>query len=156
MTLEYVMSQLWAQVTPLVQATNMTPTTGKPFAYGSRRIQLWNDVPTANKPAIFLYQDKMTSSRPSDHVPAAMTVDAQIYIYLDAGTDQSITPITALNALFQAVLGVLSCNNPTQGTFLIPGTQARLRIDGDVYFESGDLTGNGLCLIPLKILIPNF
>ncbi len=155
MTLEYVMSQLWAQVTPLIQTVGTPPTTGKPFVYGSRRVQLWSDVPAANKPAVFLYQDKLNSYRPSDHVPAAMTVDAQLFIYLDA-TDQSTVPVTALNALFQTVLGVLSCNNPTQETFLIPGTQARLRIDGDVYFESGDLTGNGLCLIPLKILIPNF
>ena len=155
-TLETVMANLWAQITPLIQTTTLAPTTSKPFAYGSRRIQMWGDVPATNKPAVYLYQDKGQSARTSDHVPGMLTIEAQIYIYMDAGVDQSIVPATALNNLFQAVWNVLSSNNPTQNTFNIPGTQARLRIDGDIHFESGDLTGNGLCLIPLKILVPSF
>ncbi len=155
MTLETVMSTLWSQITPLIQTVGTAPTTAKPFVFGSRRIQLWNDVPAGSKPAIFLYQDMGRSDNPNDAVPAKLTVNAGLYIYMDA-TDQSVYPITAINTLFQKVWDTLSDNNPTQSTFLIPGTQARLRIDGDIYFESGDLTGNGLCLIPLKILIPNF
>ena len=123
--LEYVMSQLWAQITPLIVATGSAPTTQQPFSYGSRRIQMWPDVPPANKPAVYLYQDKGQSARTSDHVPGMLTIEAQIYIYMDAGVDQSIVPATALNNLFQAVWNVLSSNNPTQNTFNIPGTQAR-------------------------------
>ncbi len=61
-----------------------------------------------------------------------------------------------MNNLFQKVWDVLSSNNPTGNTFLIPGTQARLRIDGEIITDSGDLDNNGVMLIPLKILIPNF
>lgn len=154
--LEGVMAALWAQLLPLVVANNMPPTQSQPFAFGGRRLRLSADNMPANKPAIMLHQPKIRSDRPDDSVPGKYTVQANLFIFTDAGTNQSEEPIIAMNKLIFPVLQKLKSNNPIQNVYIIPNTQARVRIDGDIITDAGDLDGNGLAIIPLKIIIPNF
>jgi hypothetical protein len=154
--IEFIMSTLWSQITPLVCPTTGLPSASQPFAFGSRRLNLSAGIPQTNMPAVYLHQPKIGSARASDHVPATMEVKANIWIFTNAGLDPAVYPITALNGLVQAILNLFASNNPTQNTFNIPGTQARLRIDGDIITDDGATDGQGLALIPLKILIPNF
>jgi hypothetical protein len=154
--LEGVMAALWAQLFALVVQNNQPPTFSQPFAYGGRRLRISPDNMPANKPAIMLHQPKIRADRADDSVPGKFTVMANIWIVTDAGLNQSVEPIIDMNRLIFPVLQKLKSNDPIRNVYTIPNTQARVRIDGDVITDAGDLDGNGLAIIPLKIIIPNF
>jgi hypothetical protein len=156
MTIENVMSTLWAQILPLVVANNTVPTTAQPFAFGSRRLNLSSGIPQTNMPAVYLTQPKITSKRVNDALPANMEIPARLWIMINAGLDPAVYPITTLNTLVQVFLDMFKQNNQPQQVYNIPGTQARLRIDGDIITDDGATDGIGMALMPLKIILPNF
>ena len=145
MTREDIMSALFALIKGAAD-----------FKRTGRRLQLWTDVAPADKPAMFMSEHDEDSVNPDDSTPGKLTINAKIWIYTDAGLDQSVEPIIELNNLIDSVWKVLQPNNPVQNVFYIPGTPARVRIDGKVIKDAGDIDGNGLAIIPLKILVPSF
>lgn len=127
------------------------------YETASRRLQLWGDVGSADKPALFLVEKEENHQRGTDITPAVRTINADVYIYTDAGKDQSITPITVLNNLIDAIdpnAGGVLAPNPLTGTQTLGGLVWDCYIDGKIMKDAGDLDGDGIAIIPLKIVIP--
>ncbi len=123
-----------------------------PFATASRRLQLWSSVAAADKPAVFLCERSEIYTHASEAVPATVTLNVDIYIYIDAGKDQSVFPISTLNQLIDAVDLALA-PNPLTGLQTLGGLASHCWIEGKIMKDAGDLDGDGVAIIPLKILV---
>ena len=120
------------------------------FVTKSRRLQLWGSLSASEKPAIFQYErdDEYTQGKLYTTI---VTMQVDLYIYTAPGIDSGITPISVLNPLIDAVdaalrTGVIN-NRQTLG-----GLVSHVWVDGKVMKDPGDLDGDGVAVIPLKIL----
>lgn len=125
--------------------------TSASFATASRRLKLWTDLGSGDKPAIFVAERGDNYVRHGgDAMPAIVTYEADIFIYTDAGKDQGIVPATALNNLLDAVDAALAPN--WTGRQTLGGLVSHCWIEGKIMKDPGDLDGDGLAIIPVKIL----
>ena len=123
------------------------------FKTKSRRLKLWSDVNAADKPALFLAQRGQTYVQGSTAAPQKVTLKADILIYTNAGKDPNVIPATTLNGLVDAVDAALSGSVIT-GNQTLGGLVAHCWIEGEVMIDPGDIDGDGLAVIPVRILIP--
>lgn len=123
------------------------------FATVSRRLRLWSSVAPADKPALIMVDKTDVYQRASEAVPEAITMQIDVYIYTDAGSDQSGIPSTALNTLLDAVDTALLPDRLT-GKQTLGGLVSHCWIEGRVMKDAGDIDGNGVAVIPIRILIP--
>lgn len=128
--------------------------TAAAFGYSSRRFQTWDQIASAQKPALFLVDTKESHSKQSLITPAVRIISYDAYIFTAAGQDPNATPITDLNALVDAV-------DPTSGGVLAPNDHGRQTLGGlvyDCYLDgqvdkvAGDLDGLGVAILPVKVL----
>jgi hypothetical protein len=120
------------------------------FVTASRRLRLWGSLSPAEKPAIFQYERDDTYTNGKNYLPTVeMNVD--LYIYTAPGIDSGVTPISLLNPLIDAIDAALRSglvnNRQTLG-----GLVSHVWIDGKVMKDPGDIDGDGIAVIPLKIL----
>ena len=123
------------------------------FVTASRRLQTWSSVADSDKPAIFFSERRETYNRSSEAVPQSVTLEVDIYIYIDSSLEQTVVPATTLNNLIDAVDTALAPNAIT-GLQTLGGLVSHCWIEGKVLKDAGDLDGNGVAIIPLKILVP--
>lgn len=154
MTREQVMSALWGLFTPMVVPPNITPTPSQPFAYASRRFQLWTDIPAANKPALFMTEPDEQDDRIDLSEPNSQTLHAFLWIYIDS-SDRSQVPIIAMNNLIDTVRAALA-PNPLSGVQNLGGLITDVSVVGKTMKDPGDLDNNGVAKIPLRIIVPAF
>ncbi len=107
----------------------------------------------SEKPALFLVEKGDTYIRASEAVPESVTLDIDVYLYTDAGKDQCTIPASALNSLIDAVDTAL-LPNPLTGLQTLGGLVSHCWIEGKIMKDAGDLDGDGIAVIPLKILVP--
>jgi|ERR1700691_1410401 len=120
------------------------------FVTASRRLQLWSSLSPADKPAIFQYERDDTYTNGKQYLPIVeMNVD--LYIYTAPGMDSGITPISILNPLIDAVDAALAPSIVTKRQTL-GGLVSHVWIDGKIMKDPGDLDGDGIAVIPIKIL----
>lgn len=129
--------------------------TSSTYKYTSRRFQMWDQVPANQKPALFQVEHEETHTRGKTATPAIRTLDIDIWVYIASGRDPNYTPITDLNNLIDAI-------DPVSGGVLVPDNWQNRQtlgnlvydcfIDGKITKVSGDLDGNGLAIIPIKII----
>jgi hypothetical protein len=121
-----------------------------PFVTSSRRLKLWTDVPAAERPAIFQYERDDSYTNGKQYLPI-IEMNVDLYIYTYPGTDSGITPISVLNPLLDAVDAALAPSKVT-GRQTLGGLVSHVWIDGKVMKDPGDLDGDGIAVIPVKIL----
>ena len=123
------------------------------FNTASRRLQLWSSLSSSDKPAVFLYERGDVYTRASEAVPESVTMNLDVYVYTDAGKDQSAVPATALNNLIDAIDTALAPDR-LSGLQTLSGLVSHCWIEGKVMKDAGDLDGDGVAVIPVKILVP--
>lgn len=126
-----------------------------PFASASRRMKLWNSVAAADRPALFIAERGDTYVRASEAVPETITIEADIYIYIDAGQDADVIPASTLNTLIDAIDAALA-PGPLLGRQTLGGLVSHCWIEGKILKDAGDLDGDGIAVIPVKILTPRW
>jgi len=124
-----------------------------PFKTTSRRVKLWTDVNPGEKPALFLAQRNQSYAQGSTATPQAVTLKADIYVYTNVGKDPNTVPATQLNDILDAVDNALKGDAMT-GNQTLGGKVHHCWIEGDIMIDPGDLDGDGVAVIPVKILIP--
>ncbi len=123
------------------------------FATTSRRLQLWSNVAPSDRPALFLCERGGTYARAGEAVPESVTLNVDIFLYTDAGKDQSAVPATTLNNLIDAVDAALAPDALT-GLQTLGGLVSHCWIEGRIMKDAGDLDGDGIAVIPVRILVP--
>lgn len=124
-----------------------------PFKTKGRRLKMWGDVNPSEKPAIFVAQRGEKYVQGSDATPQKVTLKADIFIYTNAGKDPNVIPATTLNNLVDAVDAALAGSIIT-GRQTLGGLVSHCWIEGDILIDPGDIDGDGLAVIPVRILIP--
>lgn len=152
MNRETIFSALYAQLQTATKADGRTPA----FVTVSRRFRMWTDVPQDQRPALFIQQKKNSYSRAAqgESAPQKVTLNAilWIYTYHNVG-DQAVVPATDMNNLLDAIDRALQGSAMT-GLQTLGGLVSHCWIEDDVDFDAGDIDGDGVATIPVKILVP--
>lgn len=140
---EAIYAALFALLTPAYAWKN-TP---------ARRVKLWNDVATEQRPAMFQFEghdeiwDWPTSANPR------VIFEASIFVYTSAPDPVVGSTILnqTLNALTLALLPTgrdLSTGRQTLG-----GLVHSARIQGSVTRVPGDIDGDGMAILPVRMIV---
>jgi hypothetical protein len=129
--------------------------TATQFNTASRRFQTWDTIAGVDKPALYMTIHKETHAKGKNITPAVRTLDVDVYIFINTGLDPNLIPETVLNNLIDKI-------DPETGGVLAPlsgssqqtlgGLVTNVYIDGDVVRVSGDLDGQGVAIIPIKVV----
>jgi hypothetical protein len=121
----------------------------------ARRLQLWADVPPALRPAVFLFEGgEETYTWQTGAVPKRI-MPVRLFIYTDAkdptviGSIQQNEIMDALDAAF-----AISGADLSRGRNTLGGAVYWAKIDGAPFRDPGDLDGDGMLIVPLKLMLP--
>lgn len=117
-----------------------------------RRLVLWGDCPTSQRPCAFIFQGAKENYNNANSVNQRRRIEVKIFIYTDAKP-----PTTIGSADQDAIMDALDAAfAPPPGSAFqqLAGTAFWGRIDGDVFRDPGDLDGDGLLIIPFQITLP--
>lgn len=112
-----------------------------------------NNIASPGAPALLLIKHHEHYEAPSLNLPARRTMNMLAVVYIDVGSDENGIPDAVLNPLQDAIDGALAPDDP-QGRCTLGGLVASCRISGEVTNAPGDVTGKGLAIIPIDILLP--
>ncbi len=119
----------------------------------SRRLKLWTDVPLENRPAAFQFEgDDEEWSYPNSANPLVY-LTANWFIYTDCKDPDSVGS-TIMNTTLKAVSDALlpSGRDLTTGRQTLGGLVQWARIQGNVTRVPGDIDGDGMAVVPIRIL----
>jgi hypothetical protein len=139
----------------LLQGVTFAPTSDGATAFltTSRKLKLWSDVP--QQPALYMAEHAENLAYQSENLPSKTTIDVDVYVYFkpsptsDDDTAGSIYLNNILDGIDAAIAPDVVTNRQTLG-----GLVSHCRIDGKVLKDPGDIDGQGLAVIPIKILVP--
>jgi hypothetical protein len=115
-----------------------------------RRLKMWTDVP--QQPACFLVVHSENDAYQSEVTPSKTTISADVFVYIKTG-DASSIPAIDLNNVLDGIDAALAPNVLT-GKQTLGGLVSHCRREGQVMLDPGDLDGQGLAIIPIKIFVP--
>jgi hypothetical protein len=147
---ETVLNALFTKLCTAVQLGTATPF----FITASRRIKLWGDVPSNQKPALYLIEthDQRTQ-QPPQGLQSKLLMKASAVIYTFTGSDVDI-PSTQLNNAVDALEATLVPDDPYRNVFTLGGLVYRCWVEGMIIKTPGDLDGEGMAIVPINILLP--
>ena len=121
------------------------------LAFSSRRVKTFEDLPA--QPALCQAETDETMTQVTSQV-AVTTLGASWLIYHQAGKDDDAVPAQTTNAILTAVRGLFV--DPTDPDFAqtLGGLVHKCWIEGRIQKFQGDLDGQTLIVVPIKILVP--
>lgn len=121
------------------------------FQTTGRRLIMWTRCPA--QPALFLRNTGDEYPHRPTGMPAKVVMECEAWIYSNAGTDPNIDPATGLNCIIDAVEAIMK---PAPGFAVqtLGGLVAHAWIEGKIDMHPGDLDGQAIAVIPIKILVP--
>jgi hypothetical protein len=121
------------------------------FQTTSRKLKLWSDVP--QQPALYMAEHAENLAYQSENLPSKTTIDVDVYVYFKpVATDDNPGSID-LNNILDGIDAALAPSIAT-GKQTLGGLISHCRIEGKVLKDPGDIDGQGLAVIPIKILVP--
>ncbi|MGE0105285.1 MAG: hypothetical protein AB7U64_23385 [Blastocatellales bacterium] len=140
---------------PIMQALKAKLQTISGFRTVSRRLRMFDEVPAAEMPALFIVEPAETYVQGSEAVPEKTTLDVELWIYICDGKDNHTEPVSVLNGLLDDIDAALRPPGPPYKPIQnLGGLVSHCWIEGQVEKTPGDIDGIGLARIPLKILVP--
>ncbi|MCQ8220698.1 hypothetical protein NQH47_05390 [Burkholderia pseudomallei] len=119
----------------------------------SRRLRHRADVPAVEQPALFQVQ-KREHQQTRKGLPAKVSFQCEIYLYVNTGSDMDVTPATTLNPLMDAIEAALA-PDPLTGFQTLGGTVSHCWIEGEIHTDEGMRGPQGVVIIPVNILTNN-
>jgi hypothetical protein len=133
--------------------TNAAGQTNIGFAYARRRIMDWDN---ATKPALCQVEHRENPTQITG-TPYKRLWKVELWIYIDDGKDETLTPTTTVNNILDAIEGALNAGGPRQMLASQNGGVPLVHhvwIEGEIMKVSGDLGGEGIVIVPVSILVP--
>jgi hypothetical protein len=125
------------------------------FVTSSRRNQNPEGMNPANTPALFLIEHQDEFDRKQGYnIQAVQSLRLMAIIYIDVGSDPNAIPSTFINNTIDAIKAAFAPDDRVRNTFTIGGLVQACTIDGQTSRASGDVTGKGLAIVPIRILFP--
>ncbi len=120
------------------------------FAYQSRRVSLWSDLPA--QPAL-CQAEHDEEIQEITGLPSVTTYSASWLIYHDVGKDPASVPAQELNLILDAVQALFPAGDP-DNVQTLDGLVHHCFVAGKLFKDPGDLDGQALLIVPIKILAP--
>jgi hypothetical protein len=124
---------------------------GGALAFSSRRVKTFEDLPA--QPALCQAETDETMAQVTS-LQAVTTLGASWLIYHQAGKDDDAVPAQTTNAILAAVRGLFVDPDDPDFAQTLGGLVHKCWIDGRIQKFQGDLDGQTLIVVPLKILAP--
>ena len=124
----------------------------------SRILKMWTDVQPDQRPALFLVEHHESYARQNEKL-RKRTLEFNIFIYLNTKpTDQYVSGGAQLNFILDQIDAALAPSGidvlNSRDTNTLGGLVQHCYIDGQIIKVPGDLEGDGLLVIPVKVLMP--
>ena len=87
-------------------------------------------------------------------MPGKVLMDCEVWLYSNAGANPDLAPAIGLNYLMDAVVAALN-PFPLEAQTL-GGLVTHCWVEGKIDMHPGDLDGQAIAIIPVKILVPSF
>jgi len=122
----------------------------------SRRFRTPANVSPPEMPALFIVEPNEQRVRSIEGLPEIAMLEIDLYFYIDAGQDPNDEPISAMNVLLDKIADALKPDypEPLDQVCTLGGLVQHCWIEGTVEKDPGDLTGKGICRVPIKITVP--
>lgn len=124
-----------------------------PWGVVSRRNRAPSSVAAVNQPALLLLRHSEHYAARGPNMPSVRMINVFAAVYIDTGTDETAIPDAIVADLQDAVDAALAADVP-QGYCTLGGLVQSAKIAGTVTLAPGDVTGKGLALIPIEIILP--
>ena len=128
-------------------------------AYGwglaSRRIKLWSEVPASLRPAVFQLESGPETYQWSTLATPRRTFEAKLFLYFDS-RDPSQPGACAINEALDAIDAALApCGlDVAKGRQTLGGAVHDCKIVGVPVRDTGDLDGDGLAVVSVRLVAP--
>jgi hypothetical protein len=127
------------------------------FSWGlaSRRMKLWSEVPSAFRPAFFQLESGPETYQWISPATPRRTFEAKLFLYFDAR--DPLTPgTTAINAALDAIDAALAPSglDLATGRQTLGGIVHDCKINGVPVRDTGDLDGDGLAVVSVRLVAP--
>lgn len=121
----------------------------------TRRLKLWTDVSMAYRPACFIFEGGFETYSWSESAIAKRVIEVKLFIYLNA-KDLKAIGASLLNEVIDALDAAfaLSGEDLAIGRNTLGGLVYHCRIDGRIMKDPGDLDGDAVLIVPVKIILP--
>ena len=121
----------------------------------SRRIKLWSEVPASLRPALFQLEAGPETYQWTASPTPRRTLEAKLFLYFDA-RDPSIPGACAINAALDALDYALAPArlDAANGRQTLGGSVYECRIAGVPVRDTGDLDGDGLAVVSVRLTGP--
>lgn len=126
-----------------------------PFVTVTRQIKLFADVPVIQRPWLGILKTGEERSYDAGDM-ALLTILVELFIYTNATVSNNggVPPSQQLENILD-VVDVQLRPSPFTNRQTLNGLVHHCRIEGKTVTVPGDLDGEGIMIIPLKILIPS-
>ncbi len=120
-----------------------------------RRLKLWSDVPFSSRPACYLYEGGEDVYAWTENARPKRIIDVRIFAYMNA-KESSVVGGALLNDVMDALDAAFlpRGTDVVLGRSTLGGTAYQCRIDGKVLKDPGDLDGDALLVVPVRIVLP--
>ena len=155
-----------SQVKAALFALLKTATFGEPingfstWAFSNQRLKLFGSIDKSQQPALFLAQHHEQYERRGGGLPARIYLLTGAWCFFPSGDDDIIGD-QILDTLTDAIEAVLKPppgtqrNEQTLGGLLDPSGWVRIDPTASIYVrDPGDIDGQGLLVLPIRILLP--
>lgn len=129
----------------LLTASGAYRTSGRRLIFASK---------VADQPALFLRNTGEEWDRVNTRMPAKVTMEFEVWLYSRLGADPETAPAVGLNDLVADVAAAID-PFPLQ-TQTLGGAVIHCWIEGHIDMHPGDLDGQAIAIVPVKVLVPSF
>lgn len=141
----------------LFERVGMVQFDGRQFIETSRRVKLFGDVPSEMQPACFQAEHGTTEKQVTG-MPYKTILEATWIIYQCVARDTNAIGASENNSILKGVRQALA-PLPSDPGFLdkrntLNGLVYHCYIDGRLFKDSGDIDGQGMMTVPIKLLVP--
>ena len=127
------------------------------YAWGlaSRRMKLWTEAPASLRPALFQLESGPETYQWTSLATPRRTYEAKLFLYFDA-RDPSKPGACAINEALDALDAALAPrrSDGAQGRQTLGGAVYDCRIVGVPVRDTGDLDGDGLAVVSVRLVGP--
>ena len=126
-----------------------------PWGLASRRMKLWTEAPAAMRPALFQLESGPETYQWNSPATPRRTLQVKLFLYFDA-RDPSTPGATAINNALDALDAALSPSglDIASGRQTLGGAVHDCKIMGIPVRDTGDLDGDGLAVVSVKLIGP--
>lgn len=133
----------------------VNPDAPKVFVTCSRKFRHWKDVKPMEKPAVFLTKPVETHERSGAGLPDKAILECFAYIYTAVDVkDGTAIPDATMNVPMQAIEQAMGPDDPLSNRNTLGGLVHDCRIESELKNDAGDLDGEGVARVPIRIIIP--